>query len=70
MIPEKRKRLSENCRDCYWPHLVVNCATGLTLQVLIKDSARFEWHTVAKVAHCYQSVSATSQRMQASRRQL
>jgi hypothetical protein len=56
MIPEERKRLSEDRRDCYWLYIVTNCATSPTVQDPIKDPTRFSWHEVSKVQHYWLEV--------------
>jgi hypothetical protein len=53
LLTPNERRVAEDCRDCYWLHIVTNCSTEPKLQEPICDPARFEWNEVIKVAHYY-----------------
>ncbi len=53
----------EDRPDCFWLHVVTNCASAPELQEPIRDPARFPWHEVTKVAHYYLEVNALKQPM-------
>ena len=58
LLTPKERRVAEDRLDCYWLYVVTNCATEPQLQELIRDSARFPWHEVSKVQHCWLEVDA------------
>ena len=58
LLTPNERRVAEDRRDCYWLDVVTNCASPPELQEPIRDPARFPWHEVTKVQHCWMDVKA------------
>lgn len=63
LLTPNERRVAEDRRDCFWLHVVTNCATKPTMQEPIKDPARFPWQEVTKVAHYWLEVNAMTRPM-------
>ena len=63
LLTPNERRVAEDRRDCFWLHVVTNCATEPVLQEPIGDPAQYPWHEVTKVQHYYLDVGAMTRPM-------
>jgi hypothetical protein len=64
VLTPNERHVADGRHDCYWLYLVTNGQTAPQLQPPIKDPARFPWHEVTQVKHCWLAVDALTQPMQ------
>ena len=58
LLTPNERWVSEGRRDHYWFYVITNCAGTPKLQEHIRNSVRFKWNDVTKIAHCCFPVNA------------